>query len=104
MLYDKLFKSILSIFLYYQPLIRRFTVEACSVLQISVSVSTFFNSVCFLFLVVFYWFRYYVKKMEVVEPFIVAEPVKVKKPVSEAKKRQLEGAPENKKLDYGKVS
>lgn len=42
--------------------------------------------------------------MEVVEPFIVAEPVKVKKPVSEAKKRQLEGAPENTKLDYGKVS
>ncbi len=40
--------------------------------------------------------------MEVVEPVIVAEPVKVKKPVSEAK--QLEGAPENKKVDYGKVS
>ena len=42
--------------------------------------------------------------MEVVEPLIVAEPVNVKKPVSEAKKRQLEGAPENKKLDNGKVS
>ncbi len=34
--------------------------------------------------------------MEVVEPVIVVEPPKVKKPVSEAKKRQLEGAREKK--------